>query len=115
MPNRFDPRPDEAYGRCLICDLELPTELVANEHMSETLEAAKTDAQGNARGHRVRVSNPTRAQRIEMEVSRIVDSAIDDAMNELDRLSGDATSKEIHTALGGNFEFQEAWEEHNNE
>ncbi|MFB7917062.1 hypothetical protein [Streptomyces sp. NPDC056061] len=113
---RFDSDPDEPYGRCLQCpSLVLTTQADATTHMTETYVAAQAD--GGTSGHSVEVTNPPRSRRIETEVARVVDTAITDAIDRLQRLVelGDVTAEEITHSLRWHNEFDEAWQEHFNE
>lgn len=115
LTDRFNQDLGLEYGKCGTCEVELQTEVDANEHVSATFEEAK--AQGETRGHSVRVLNPTRERRISSEVGSTIADAIEDALDQLDRLvaSNHATEGEITTALRGYSDFADAWEDRNDE
>jgi hypothetical protein len=84
--------------------------------MHETFEARTT---GNG-GHRIRVTNPDRPQRIENEVGQLVQDAIDEAISKISDLTygrrgalPDATEAEITEAISRCYDgFAEAWDEY---
>lgn len=110
--DRFDPSPDADYGKCNDCGINLATEPDAKAHMRTTMEEAQS--KGASRSHRVSVLNPGREQRITTEVDCLVDDAIQDAMEQLDRLvdRGDASEAEITAALKWHSDFANSWEEY---
>lgn len=103
---KFDPVEGEPYGRCLDCGEACVTKDAASEHMSQT----RPESGGSS--HRISVTNPDRAQRIQNEIDDEVETAVEDAIDVLRRLveSGDATPEEISEALTWHSEFAEAWD-----
>ena len=81
----FDPEPDKPHGVCNDCGAEMATEQDASDHMRETFEAAKAAGKVQ-RSHSVRVTNPGRQTRIRRRLGTIIDDAISNAMEEIDRL-----------------------------
>lgn len=117
VSTRFNPREGEPYGRCVECEgVTFETPELASAHMNETFEARTTGRQG----HRVRITNPTRARRIESYIESIVDNAIAEAIDRISDLThgsriraADATEAEITEALShSSDEFGEAWAEY---
>lgn len=102
--DRFDPNPDEPYGHCSDCRDVFDTEDAAEAHMGQTFMGGSS--------HRIRVTNPIRARRIESEVSFCIDTALNDLFDELIRLvdNDDATEAEIAEALRwGGRDLDDAW------
>lgn len=106
--SRFDADPNEPYGTCLTCALKLQTETDAREHMAATFAQPGANA-----SHRVRITNPQRADRIDTAVSGLVDSALDTFVEELQALvDSDTISEDEATAATGRWsEFSDAWSE----
>lgn len=96
--DRFDPHPDQPYGRGEDGEI-FQTKDEAQEYMHRTFLEAK--AEGGIHGKRVRVTNPSRKENISHFVSMKIESALEEAMNELTRAveDGDATEKEIRDEL----------------
>jgi hypothetical protein len=109
--SRFDPTPDEPYGKCMDCGAALTTEADSRAHMSSTFKQSTSQSSSS---HRVRITNPSRPERIRREMARIVDDALYDAMEALDRLTGRAelTDNEVAEALRMWPDFADAWDEH---
>ena len=107
----YDPNPDAPYGTCSTCSLVIATEADANEHLRQTI------GQGDGAGHShsVRITNPSRPDRIRRRIAMVIDDAIADAMDELDRLTsrGDnLTEAEVAEALRMWPDFSEAWDDY---
>lgn len=105
---RFDPIPDQAYGLCADCKMELMTKEDAEAHMDETMASSGRRRQS----HTIRATNPERERRIQSFVDGVVRDAIDDAMDELQNpVSRDlASSEEIEEALKWfGTEWSDAW------
>ncbi len=111
MSNRFDPLPDEPYGKCATCDAVMQTPQDSANHLKETFETAPQP--GERFSHSVSVSNASRPTRISQAIGQIVEDAINEAMEEVDRLveSEDLTYEEAETALASYDGFSDAWEE----
>ena len=79
--------------------------------MSETHEEARKN--GGNRGHTISITNPGRTGRVHSETSRIVESAMEDAMSDLQRLvdDGHATGAEIRESMWMYSDFKDAWDE----
>lgn len=103
--NRFDPRPDEPYGKCENCGLTLETEDDSRAHMQETYVSG-------LKSHRIAVKNPGRPSRVRSWVGGVISDAIDDAINNLrDEMSrGDVAAEEIGESLKWYSDFSDAWE-----
>lgn len=107
--DRFDPTPDLPYGSCVTCGITLEAREDAQSHMKETLVAGKMPR----RSHTTRSMNPTREDRIEREVRFIVEDAIQDAIDEIERLveqghiTRDEATKALRDVPG---DFTDAWE-----
>lgn len=120
LSTRFEPLAGKPYGQCINCDQLFYTPEVASLHMHETFEARGAGSSG---GHRIRVTNLTRAQRVEDAVGQIVQDAIDEAISSISNLTmprrgglADATESEITEALDHCYDgFAEAWDEYINE
>lgn len=108
---RFDPVEGKPYGKCNDCGIEVADKEESSDHLAETFAAAK--AEGGSKSHSVSVLNADRVGRISNEVSRTVDAAIENAMDDLWRLvdSGDASEGEIEAGLAFHSEFRDAWRE----
>lgn len=103
----FDQLPDEPYGECADCDLVIDTESTARQHMSDTV-----GSKGNS-SHSIKVTNPTRPDRIRSALQTVVDDAINDAMEEIDRMVSRAhlTDEEVAEALRWWPDFHDTWTE----
>lgn len=93
--SRFDPEPDKPYGNCSDCGVVLATREDMRAHFRETTP------EGGGSSHSVRITNMTRAERIEHEVETELQSAMYDFTEELGRLgdAGDATEDEVTEAV----------------
>lgn len=87
---RFDPT-DEPYGVCA-CGVTVPNREALSEHWKLT---------GGGAGHSTKITNPTRAQRIENELEDLAQSALSDFVNEAEQLldEEEVTEEEITEAL----------------
>lgn len=103
---RFDPDPAAPYGRCLGCGVVVASEGDASTHL---LAGA-----GAGGGHGVRVENPSRQRRIELEVDRLLDDALQGLFSRVDDLvaRGDVTEAEASGAFSRHPDIAEAWEEY---
>lgn len=108
---RFEPKPDEPYGKCKDCGEVQQIEADSRRHMHDTFEAAKKA--GRSSGHAIKITNPSRKHRIEMRTGSIVGEHIDEAMRDLGRLvdDGDVTADEVRDSLWMFSDFREAWDE----
>jgi hypothetical protein len=108
MSNRFDQKPGEKFGTCLTCKIDLLTEEDSKNHVNETIKASP-----DHRSHSYVVLNPSREEKIKRAVSSIIDSAIQDALEDVDDLvyRNDATEEEITKALRFYDNFSEYWED----
>lgn len=95
--SRFDPKPDEPYGTCR-CGETLATRDAMSTHFNAVRDANGGRAGGSA--HSVRITNQTRDERIESELESLVEDAVQNIMDELDRLitKGDLTEDEAAEA-----------------
>lgn len=107
--SRFDQDPNAGYGQCSTCETEFATEVLAREHMADTLDAAR--ASGENTSHRISVLNISREDRIESHVGSIVENAMSEAIDQLLKLidSDDVTEDEVTRALGDWLDFNGAW------
>lgn len=110
--SKFNPMPDDAYGVCRTCDIDLATEQVANIHMNATM--AEAMAKGENGSHAVRVLNPSRESRIESEVDELIDEVTSDLMSKIEDLvyRNHITEDEAKMALRHHSDLADAWEEH---
>ncbi|MCQ9384398.1 hypothetical protein [Brevibacterium moorei] len=94
----FDPTPGKPYGACKTCRQTLQTREAADEHLYGNL------------GHRIRIMNPTRQQRIERGLETEVIIAIAQFTPPIEKLiqAGQCTRQEAVDALEEHPEFQEA-------
>lgn len=109
--SRFDPRPDEAYGRCTTCGQEQPTEDDANRHMSQT--HAEAALRGENVSHSVSVTNPGRRRRIDREVGSLLSSHLERFCEELYELvdEGDITAEEAAKAVSMYPDASDVWQQ----
>ena len=91
----FDQVEGSNYGNCLGCETTFATQELMYKHLSDTYDKSKNS------GHRARVTNPTRAERIEQQACAIVEEAIDKMLDEIDQLVLDEaiTEEEAKEAL----------------
>ncbi|VXB23595.1 hypothetical protein [Citricoccus sp. K5] len=106
MTDQFEPTPGQPYGKCNDCGAVIDSQADGRKHMSETFEQAK--AEGRSKGHSISVLNPSREGRIQNAVDRIVQDAIDDALEDLEDL--DLDDDEIGEALVWHSSFRDAWD-----
>lgn len=100
------------YAKCQDCDLELDDRAAITQHGRDTL--APTGELGvTARGHRVRIVNPTdeerRASRVRMALSDALDSACSELWDDVER--GYYTAAEVKAEMWA-FDLDTAWEEY---
>lgn len=110
--SRFDPKPDEPYGTCK-CGETVATRDAMSAHFKAVADANGGRAGGSA--HSVRITNQTREERIESELENIVESAVRDIMDELDRLidKGDITEDEATEATKSvDIDLFDQWKEY---
>src|SRR3546814_8556139 len=68
------------------CALVTGVQTCALPILRQTLDDAEARGDDDPRSHRVRITNPPRAQRIRRHVASIVDDALDRAMDDLEQL-----------------------------
>lgn len=105
--NRFDADEDAPYATCATCDEKLSAKADARTHLDATL------GQSSGRSHRIRITNPTRAERIEHEIERLVADATDAFVSDLQQLVDERsiTPEEATTGVAQWSEFADAWKE----
>lgn len=105
---------DTLYGKCTNCGEEFETEEASEQHMKDTLTPVadpSADPGGAiARSHTVSRLRLTEAEKLDQEVFRIVERAIDSAMGRLDNLG--VSEEEISGSLASYPDFLSAWEEY---
>lgn len=109
---RFDPAASPAtYATCDICELVLKTEADAQAHMDITFKESKTRGELYAHGHRIKVLNPSRTDRIRNHFSNLIAEATEALAENADRLieKDDVTVEEVTDALSGHPDFADAW------
>lgn len=108
---RFNADPDADYGKCQTCGVSLPTQEDSNAHGLAVLKEPTLD--GEKAAHTISVLNPTRERRISSAIGNIISDALEEAMDEIDRLldKDHVNHQEIETALQGYPDFAEAWED----
>lgn len=84
MSSRFDPLPNEPYGVCTDCDIELETKDRADEHMSNSSAHII-----GSKSHTMRVTNPDRAARILNQIRSEILDALSDAEDRIQDLVDD--------------------------
>ena len=91
----FDQVENADYGNCLDCAATFATQEIMHEHLSETYDKAKN------KSHRGRSTNLTRPERIERQVEAIIGEALNNMLDEIDRLVLDEaiTEEEAKEAL----------------
>ncbi|UZF57678.1 hypothetical protein LH935_06750 [Gordonia polyisoprenivorans] len=98
--SRFDQRDlaTNPYGKCKDCGIEIATEAVSLAHMKESR-------------HAIWVINPSREHNIERYVSFEIETALEEAFEDLYRLveSGEATADEIEKALASSCYIDNEW------
>jgi hypothetical protein len=106
MKNRFDPTPDGDFAKCQDCGETLALRQFADDHLKETREAA-----ANKHSHTILILNPSRQSRIETAVSHIIEDAIQEGLEEVDRLIADEeiTEEEATKALLFYDGFYDEW------
>lgn len=106
--SRFDPLPDQPYAECISCGLTLATQDDGREHMTATRPEA-----GQGASHRIRITNQPRPDRIRSAVARVIDDAITDSLEDIDRLveRDGATAEEVTEALRFYPDFADAYAE----
>lgn len=134
LNDRNDPQPGLAYAVCETCQVDLDDQPSAREHMSATVAPVSGEPGVTARGHRIRIINPTRSERVQRQVEQILTDAVEEEPGEVDIRSreleiteaavelaveklqeaverGDAAHGEITEALRHQMEFLDAWRE----
>ena len=108
MSSRFDPIPGQPYGECTDCGVALQTQEEGREHMAATFSEA-----GQGPSHRIRITNPPRADRVRTAVNCAIDDAISEAMEDIHRIveRDGATPDELATALAAYPDFADAYAE----
>lgn len=106
--SEFDQIPDEPYASCTTCSGTFDTKDDSQAHMLSTAK----DSGG--RSHRVRISNPSRPERIERRVGSLIDDAVVEIIDELINLErrGQITDEEIGAALKGYDLIADAWQDY---
>lgn len=109
VTNRFDPVEGTPYAMCSDCKFVATSRAESDAHLSET-----TPEGGYS--HTMRVTNPTREERVRRGIDRILEEALDDFVSDVEDLieSGDATEEEVDpivNRIGG--DFAAAWEARN--
>lgn len=101
--SRFDPEEGAPHGTCVTCGRVLDTETDVRAHLDETL------TEGHS--HRVRIGNPSRPSRIEAALESLIDHAIDDVMDDIQKLvdDGQLTAEEAQVALSRHDDFSDGW------
>lgn len=103
MPSvgRFDPTPGQDYGYCLRCAALMVTETDALTHRVSP-------------GHVIKVTNPSRPERLRREISTMVDEAMRSLCEQLDQLVDDkyASPAEINDTLMDWPGVTEYWDDH---
>ena len=79
MSEKFDQIPDEPYGDCLTCQMQLDQKSDADEHLNQTM-------QGPGPSHRIGITNPTRDQRIEYALDTVIDDALYEVGNQIKKM-----------------------------
>lgn len=100
MPN-FNPETDQPYGECTDCHQVFATEPLADEHMT-------------TKHHTIYITNPSRADRIDMFISERFDDLVDDFLAKLNGyvLKGDLTGEEVASALNGLADPSAQWRDY---
>jgi hypothetical protein len=117
LNTRNEPDPDVPYASCESCGTELPTQRAAREHLDSTGGPAADEPGIISREHRIRITNPSRAERAASQVEQIISEAVHLAIpvevlvrslqEAVDR--GDLAYSEVTDALRHRPEFCEAW------
>lgn len=96
------------YGVCMSCGTEIADYDAMQAHFSETMH-------GTTRGsHSIRVTNPTREERVQQAIDRIVYDSIEDALSKLEREVGYGRAislDEARKALRHHETFLEMWDQ----
>ncbi|MCT1835020.1 hypothetical protein M3D63_09580 [Kocuria palustris] len=124
----FEPDPDQPYGRCQDCAATFQDRAQLQEHLDATYRA-----RSEKHSHKIWISNPSRLERIERRVHRLIETAMRAHIRELDidthefeifeddfetevfdQLDaivddGHATEYEIKAALSSQNTLQETW------
>ena len=91
--SRYDQIPGKDYGHCMDCDTTFANRAEMYEHLSATVVP-------NDKSHGGRVTNPTRAERIQQELSLLADNALSRYLDNIDELTRHGvTEEEITEAL----------------
>lgn len=103
---------EKPYGKCQDCGIDLADRAAVSVHGRETL--APTSQPGvTARGHRVRIVNPTeeeqRARWISTRISDALDSAYEDLYESVER--GKCTAAEISAEMW-KFDLRDGWDDY---
>jgi hypothetical protein len=106
------PVEDRPYGKCQDCDIDLADRDAVTAHGRETM--APTNESGIiARGHRVRIINPTEAEQRASTVRMRLGDALDDACESLyERVErGEFTAAEVSEHLWM-FDLRDQWDDY---
>ena len=97
------------YSRCQNCSEEFADPSASNAHLTVTHAESS-----NGRSHTVTVVNPTPEERAQREVDSIVEDAISECMDKLDRAidRGRLTAEQVVEGLNWHSDFADAWSEY---
>lgn len=112
----------QPYAVCSTCERTFADRDEVRAHMSASMEPTSPEEQARgvmARGHSVRVVNPTdeerEEQRVSFAVSNIIERAVERAMVDLDNEveRGRLTIDQVKSELTWYSDFADAWDEWN--
>lgn len=105
--NPLDRNPESPYAHCNDCELVAQTPEDSSAHLNATFESG-----GKGRSHQMRVTNPTRKERLCQQIDSEIEDALAELVDELFTLHEryGATEEEITEALRfTSLDLAEAW------
>ncbi|WP_143153956.1 hypothetical protein [Rhodococcus rhodnii] len=77
-PSIYDPKPGVPYGTCMVCDALFADRAAVNAHHDATRPVANPSEGfvNLGRSHTVRITNPTRPERIRSMVEEVLEEAL---------------------------------------
>lgn len=105
-----------AHSKCVTCGEFLATPEDAANHRQQTFGERKNE-QGYSASHQTRTINPTEDEQLAAKIHRIIDNAIEEAVDEIGEIlyNNKDSHKVINDAMKGYSDFEEAWEEYIND
>lgn len=91
----YDPEPGKPYGTCTTCGIVIQTDEHCSDHLTATMPV------NGGGSHSVRITNPTRAERIESAIQDYADEAAAEFADNVSTLldADNVTEEEVTEAM----------------